>query len=283
MNSNKTIKLGELQTLFVVKTTDFGVYLAPSSEEKVNTVLLPKNSVPTGTNLGDSIEVFIYRDSEDRLIATTTCPKLLFGQVAKLNVKEVSTIGAFLDWGLAKDLFLPFKEQTYKPNKGEQVLVTLYVDKSNRLCATMKVYDYLSTNSTYQKDDLVSGIVYEISDQFGAFVAVDDQFSALIPSNQFFGNVQAGQCIEARVANVKPDGKLDLSLRQKIHLQMDDDATLILNKLKENNGFLPFHDKSSPDAIKAEFHLSKNAFKRALGRLLKEEKITQEESGIRIK
>ena len=280
MSFNNTITLGELQTLVVVKTTDFGVYLAANREEKVNTVLLPKNSVPAGTKIDDSIQVFIYKDSEDRLIATTTIPKLQFGEVAKLTVKEVAPIGAFLDWGLAKDLFLPFKEQTYKVAPGDQILVTLYIDKSKRLCATMKVYEYLSKSSTYQKDDKVSGIVYEISEQFGAFVAVDDMYSALIPANQFFGTVQAGQRIEARVTGVKPDGKLDLSIREKVHVQMDGDAALIYSKLEANGGFLPFHDKSAPEAIKEVFKLSKNAFKRALGRLLKEGKITQDDKGI---
>ena len=278
MTINKTITLGEHQTLLVVKTTDFGVYLA-TSEDSNNKVLLPKSQVPEHTKVGDAINVFIYKDSEDRLIATTITPKLMMGQVAKLNVKEVGNIGAFLDWGLAKDLFLPFKEQTDKVKQGEQALVTLYVDKSNRLCATMKVYEYLRKDSPYKKDDKVSGMVYEISEQFGAFVAVDEKFSALISRNELFRPVRVGQTIEARVASVKQDGKLDLSLREKAHVQMDKDAMIILNALNANNGFLPFHDKSAPDAIKEEFNLSKNAFKRALGRLMKENKIRQDEKG----
>ncbi len=275
---NKAITLGEQQTLLVVKTTDFGVYLA-TSEDSNNKVLLPKSQVPEHTKVGDKISVFIYKDSEDRLIATTATPTLMMGQVAKLNVKEVGNIGAFLDWGLAKDLFLPFKEQTAKVVQGQQALVTLYIDKSSRLCATMKVYEYLRTDSPYKKDDKVTGLVYEISDQFGAFVAVDEQFSALIPRQQLFDPVSVGQTIEARVINVKEDGKLDLSLREKTHIQMDGDAARIYNALKANNGFLPFNDKSAPEDIKKEFNLSKAAFKRALGRLMKENKIRQDEKG----
>lgn len=278
MTISKAITLGEQQTLLVVKTTDFGVYLA-TSEDSNNKVLLPKSQVPENTKIGDTLSVFIYKDSEDRLIATTATPKLMMGQVAKLNVKEVGNIGAFLDWGLAKDLFLPFKEQTDKVKQGEQALVTLYIDKSNRLCATMKVYEYLSKQSPYKKDDKVSGMVYEISEQFGAFVAVDEKFSALIPRKELFRPVRVGETIEARVSSVKEDGKLDLSLREKVHVQMDKDAAIIYNALKANNGFLPFNDKSAPDAIKDEFNLSKNAFKRALGRLMKENKIRQDEKG----
>ncbi|MDO5519584.1 MAG: S1-like domain-containing RNA-binding protein [bacterium] len=278
MSINKTISLGEQQTLLVVKTTDFGVYLA-TEEGSNDKVLLPKSQVPEHTKVGDTISVFIYKDSEDRLIATRMTPTLVMGQVNKLNVKEVGTIGAFLDWGLAKDLFLPFKEQTDKVRQGEQALVTLYIDKSNRLCATMKVYEYLSTDSPYKRDDKVSGMVYEISDQFGAFVAVDEKYSGLITRQQLFEPVRVGQIIEARVSNVREDGKLDLSLREKTHIQMDDDATLIYNSLTANNGFIPFNDKSAPEAIKKEFNLSKNAFKRALGRLMKENKIRQDEKG----
>lgn len=278
MSINNVITLGEQQTLLVVKTTDFGVYLA-TSEDSNNKVLLPKSQVPEHTKVGDEISVFIYKDSEDRLIATTITPKLIMGQVAKLNVKEVGNIGAFLDWGLAKDLLLPFKEQTAKVVQGEQALVTLYIDKSSRLCATMKVYEYLDTNSPYAKDDKVSGMVYEISEQFGAFVAVDEKYSALITRQQLFEPVRVGQTIEARVINVREDGKLDLSLREKTHIQMDGDAARIYNALKANNGFLPYNDKSAPDAIMKEFNLSKAAFKRALGRLMKEQKIRQDEKG----
>lgn len=278
--SNKKIKLGEIQTLQIVKTTDFGAYLGFDPMDQTNKVLLPKSQVPAHSKIGDKVTVFIYKDSEDRIIATTATPLVTIGEVAKLQVKEVTKIGAFLNWGLSKDLFLPFKEQTAKVEAGDEVLVTLYIDKSNRLSASMKVYEYLDLNSPYKKEDKVTGRVYEISDQFGAFVAVDDQYSGLISRKELFRPLQVGEIITARVITVKEDGKLDLSIREKAHLQMDVDTTLLLTKLEQNNGFLPFHDKSDPEAIKEEFNLSKNAFKRAVGRLLKEGKIKQDQTGI---
>ena len=167
------MKLGEKQVLTVVKIVDFGVYLGNDEER----VLLPKKQVPEGIEPGDPVEVFLYRDSSDRLIATTNEPKLTMGHLAVLEVADTGKMGAFLEWGLEKDLFLPFKEQTAKVQKGDKCLVALYVDKSGRLCATMKVYHMLRTDSPYQKDDQVKGIVYDRSDEFGVFVAVDHQFS----------------------------------------------------------------------------------------------------------
>ncbi|MDF2473388.1 MAG: binding domain protein [Anaerocolumna sp.] len=274
------IKLGEVQTLEVLKTTDFGVYLCERGQSSGSSILLPKNQVPQGMQGGDEIEVFVYKDSEDRPIATTTIPELTLGKTAVLKVKEVTTIGAFLDWGLAKDLLLPFKEQTERVQTGKNVLVALYIDKSDRLCATMKVYDYLECNSPYKKDDRVNGIVYEIIDSFGAFVAVDNRYCALVPTKELHRILKVGEVIEARVIQVKSDGKLDLSIREKAHIQMDTDSELIYNKLQEASGFLPFHDKTDSEVIKAEFNLSKNAFKRAVGRLLKEGKITLSDEGI---
>ena len=170
------IELGKKQKLTVVKTVDFGVYLAEDMHaDAKNRVLLPSKQVSEGTKEGDSVEVFIYKDSQDRLIATTKEPKLQVGQTAVLKVSQVTRIGAFLDWGLEKDLLLPYHEQTLKVREGEDVLVALYVDKSSRLCATMKVYHYLSTRTPYVVGDMVKGRVYEISDKFGVFVAVDDK------------------------------------------------------------------------------------------------------------
>ena len=205
------MKLGEKQVLTVVKIVDFGVYLGNDEER----VLLPKKQVPQGIEVGDPIEVFLYKDSSDRMIATTNEPKLTIGKTAVLEVTDVGRIGAFLDWGLEKELLLPFKEQTERVEKGDRCLVSLYIDKSGRLCATMKVYQLLRTDSPYKKDDMVSGTVYELSRDFGVFVAVDDQYSAMIPKREVYGKMYIGQRIEARVTAVKPDGKLDLSIRGK--------------------------------------------------------------------
>lgn len=271
--------LGTKKTLMVVKEVEFGVYLGNSQEK----VLLPKKQVPEGVEVGDPIEVFLYKDSSDRLIATTNEPKIMLGELAVLNVAATGGIGAFLDWGLEKDLLLPFREQTAPLKKGDQILVALYIDKSQRLCATMKVYERLRTDSPYKVDDQVEGIIYELSDNFGAFVAVDNLYSALIPKREAFGKLRVGDRVKARVVKVKEDGKLDLSVREKAFLQMDVDADLIMKRMEEYGGSLPFTDKADPELIKKEFDLSKNAFKRAIGRLLKEGKIEIGEKSIEIR
>ena len=272
-------KLGRNVTLEIVKTTDFGVYLG-TKEDKV---LLPARQVPEGAGIGDAVDVFLYRDSQDRIIATTHEPKIRMGEVKALKVKDTGAIGAFLDWGLEKDLFLPFRQQTAKVKPGDECLVGLYKDKSGRLCATMKVYDRLEKNSPYKKDDRVQGIIYEKSLNFGLFVAVDDRYCALIPRREASGRYKVGDRISARVTDVKPDGKLDLSVREKAFIQMDADAQAVMDKLLENGGELPFTDKADPELIRAQFGFGKNAFKRAVGRLLKEGKIEIREKSIAIK
>lgn len=267
------IRLGEKQELEIVRQVEFGVYLADSAEETEERVLLPRRQVPEGAKEGDKVTVFIYRDSKDRLIATVREPKLQMGQVAELTVAQTGRIGAFLDWGLEKDLLLPFKQQRGRIEQGDKVLVSLYIDKSDRLCATMNVYDHLRTDSPYGKEDRVSGRVYEMSDNFGAFVAVDNLYSGLIPKKELYGEVELGKDVTARVVQVREDGKLTLSIRDKAYLQMDRDAETLLTMLDRRGGLFPFTDKADPERIRQETGMSKNEFKRAVGRLLKERKI----------
>ncbi|BCJ97330.1 CvfB family protein [Anaerocolumna chitinilytica] len=274
------IKLGELQELEMSKSTDFGIYLKEQGSTTEERILLPKAQVPKDIKPGDTLSVFIYKDSDDRPIATTLTPKVTLGTVALLQVKEVTTIGAFLDWGLAKDLLLPFKEQTERVHTGEQVLVALYIDKSTRLCATMKIYDYLQKDSSYKKGDKVIGTVYEVIRNFGAFVAVDNLYSSLIPEKELKKSLKPGDSVEARVTAVKEDGKLDLSLNEEIPVQIDADADMVYKLLTEAGGFLPYHDKTEPALIAEKFGLSKNAFKRAIGRLMKEQKLRITNDGI---
>jgi hypothetical protein len=262
--------LGEKQELIVVKEVEFGVYLgeelnAPTEDR----VLLPIKQVPAGLKTGDKLEVFLYKDSKDRIIATTNTPLLTVGHVGKLRVSQVTKIGAFLDWGLEKDVLLPYKEQTVRVKEGDEILVTIYVDKSSRLAATMKVYRYLERFSDYEKNDQVKGTVYEIQEDVGAFVAVDDRFSALIPKNEMYGNIKVGDVVSARVAAVKEDGKLDLSIREKAYIQIGKDAHKIIELIKQHDGVLPFNDKADPELIRNETGMSKNEFKRAVGNLLK--------------
>lgn len=270
------MKLGQKQLLMMVKEVEFGVYLG-NQEDKV---LLPKKQVPEGLEMGDPVEVFLYKDSDDRLIATTNEPMLTLGELAILTVAEVGKFGAFLNWGLEKDLFLPYKEQTTSLHAGDSCLVMLYIDKSERLCATQKVYHLLSKESPYEKEDKVKGIIYDSSDEFGLFVAVDGKYSARIPKKEMFGRLRVGDLIEARVTSVKADGKLDLSVKNRVEMQMGEDAGVLLKALELNEGRIPFTDKSDPQSIKDEFSMSKAAFKRAVGRLLKEEMIKIEETQI---
>lgn len=268
------IELGKVQTLYIVKKVEFGVYLNSEKGTTEGSILLPIKQVPRGSSrLGDAIEVFVYRDSKDRMIATVNRPLITRGQIAALKVVDVTKIGAFLDWGLEKDLFLPYKEQTARVVKGRTYLVRLYIDKSDRLCATMKLYGHLSADSPYKVDEQVTGTVYELSDNFGAFVAVDNCYDALIKKQQLFSRVEVGDVVEARVVRVHDNGKLDLSLRKKAYKQMDDDSQHILDVLEKNKGTLRLHDKSSPEDIKRELGMSKNGFKRAVGHLLKQGKI----------
>ena len=273
------IELGKIQELEVVRIKEFGVYLSESARETAS-VLLPKKQVPEGTKIGDKIMAFIYKDSEDRLIATVETPRLQVGGTAVLEVKEVSKIGAFLDMGLEKDLLLPFREQSHPVRKGEKCLVALYVDKSSRLAATMRVYSYMSNQSPYKKDDQVTGRIYEINENIGAFVAVDNRYYGLIPKQELFQNMREGDEIEARVIRVRDDGKLDLSVRQKAYMQMESDAVRVMQVIEEFDGVLPFNDKARPETIRREFNMSKNEFKRAVGKLLKEGKIRITEKSI---
>ena len=266
------LELGKKQSLLIVKELDFGVYLGETLNASMDDrVLLPKKQVPQGSRTGDTIEVFLYKDSKDRIIATTNKPLLSVGEVGKLKVSQVTKIGAFLDWGLEKDVLLPYKEQTVKVKEGDEVLAALYVDKSSRLAATMKVYRYLECASGYEKDDTVRGTVYEIREDMGAFVAVDDRYSALIPRRELYGEIKVGDVVTARVAGVKEDGKLDLSVREKAYLQIEKDAVRLVEIMESHGGVLPFTDKADPDVIRRETDMSKNEFKRAVGNLLRSE------------
>ena len=281
------LEVGKTYTLKVVKKTDFGVYLADKSEEnkgyEEERVLLPRKEVPEGTNTGDDLICFIYRDSEDRLIATMKEPKVMPYELGTLEITDVTRIGAFLDLGLDKEILLPFKEQSRDIKVGDKVLVYVYVDKTDRLCATMKISRYLSSDSPYNKDDKVTGTVINVNPQMGAFVAVDNKYLAMIPLGEIHKTIKSGDVVNARVASVREDGKLNLSLKEKAYIQMDNDAKVVYDRIEELGGNLPFDDKAAPEVIEKEFAMSKNAFKRAVGRLLKNGKVAKEDGKIIIK
>ena len=268
-------ELGKVQELEIAEIIDIGAVLGTER------ILLPKKDVPEGAAAGDTVKVMVYKDSEDRIIATTKEPRIQLGETAVLKVADVTGIGAFLDWGLEKDLLLPFREQTRKVASGEEVLAALYVDKSGRLAATMNVYDYLSTDHDYKRGDRVTGRIYETSDNFGVFVAVDDKYSGLIPQKEVTRKYRIGDIVECRVTLVKRDGKLDLSPNEKAYKKMKSDSSDVLEIIKENyGGKLPFDDKADPELIKKEFGISKAAFKRAVGKLYKERLIRIEDGRI---
>ena len=273
------MKLGEKQVLTVVKIVDFGVYLGNDEER----VLLPKKQVLQGIEVGDPIEVFLYKDSSDRMIATTNEPKLTIGKTAVLEVTDVGRIGAFLDWGLEKELLLPFKEQTERVEKGDRCLVSLYIDKSGRLAATMRINKYLEKSETLVKDSAVTGTIIGITPDYRAYVAVEDKYDAFIPMSEVFEPLSVGEVIHGRVSRVREDGKLVISLKQKAYIQMDEDSVQIYDAIVKKGGSLGFTDKADPEIIKKHFNMSKNAFKRAVGRLLKEGKIEITQNSIVLK
>lgn len=276
------INIGTWNELKVIRSKDFGIYLGEEDAKTADTVLLPRKQVPEGVVAGDRMTVFIYRDSEDRLIATTTTPKIEMGRLAKLRVKNVTKIGAFMDWGLEKDILLPFKEQTAKVEEGREYLVRMYADKSGRLCVSMRIYGHLEPVSGYKDGDTFTGTVYDFKSDMGAFVAIDDKMSGLIHKSELFKRVMVGDVVTGRIVKVREDGKADLSLRDAAYKQMDEDAEMVYDIIKSYRGVLPFTDKADAETIRKEFGLSKNAFKRAVGRLYKEKRIVITEDEIRL-
>ena len=276
------IELGGIQTLIIKRFASVGAYLN-TEKELDEDVLLPKSQVPEGAKPGDSVEVFIYNDSKDRLIATIRKPKIEVGKLAHLMVVSTTKIGSFLDMGLEKDLFLPFAETVGSVEKGKVYLVGAYIDKSNRLSATMKIKDMLDSNPPFKENELVEGTIYSINRDIGAFVAVQDKYDGLIPKKELLGVHEVGENIEVRISRVLEDGKLDLSLRDRSYIQMDTDSKTIVQKLKDNKGKLNLNDKSSPEKIKNELAMTKSGFKRAVGKLLKQEMIEFTNDGIKLK
>ncbi|HAQ39826.1 MAG TPA: RNA-binding protein [Clostridiales bacterium] len=277
------IKLGEMQELEVVKKVDFGVYLKSADDVKgEDKVLLPLKQVPEKTNIGDRINVFIYRDSNDRIIATVKKPRIVIGEIDYLKVVQMTRIGAFLNWGLEKDLFLPFKEQVGDIKLNGEYLVGLYIDKSQRLCATMNLFKVLRTDSPYKVNDMVKATVFSLKRGLGAMVAVDGKYLGLIHEGEILKPLHPGQIVEVRVSHIKEDGKLDLSLKDAPRLQIDKDGEKIVSIIVKNGGFLPVNDDSSPESIKEVLGISKSSFKKAAGRLMKRNVIEMTGKGIRL-
>ncbi|MEG0778777.1 MAG: S1-like domain-containing RNA-binding protein [Oscillospiraceae bacterium] len=274
------IELGKIQMLKVLRLTAIGAYLNTPDGADEDDILLPKNQLSPETQIGDDLSVFVYKDSEDRLIATAKTPKITLGELAVLKVAQVTKVGAFMDWGLEKDLLLPYKEQDGTVKAGDERLVKLYVDSSGRLCASMKIYEQLECKSPYKMNERVSGMIYGFNEQFGFFVAVDNKYHALFLNKELYGSFAIGDILEARVKRIRPDGKLELSVREAAPLAIEGDAQKILDMMKANNGKTKLNDDSSPEAIKKELNMSKKAFKRAVGRLMKEGAVKISDDGM---
>lgn len=260
------MELGKRQKLKVLRIKDFGVYLGTDKEgAEEESVLLPKAQVPEGVKIGDEVDVFLYKDSGDRLISTMKPTRIQVGELARLEVRQVTKIGAFVDIGLERDVLIPFKEMGAQLSPGDFVLVCLYVDRSNRLAATTKIYKYLEIPKGFKVNDEVEGTVYAVN-EFGTMVAIENRYFGLI-AKQEQAKLKPGELVHARVIKIRDDGKINLSLKKKIRDQIQIDADLIWSKIGENG--LGFSEKSDKDVIMKKIGLSKAAFKRALGNLLK--------------
>lgn len=275
------MELGKRQVLKVARIKDFGAYLVDEENEEIS-VLLPKKELNADDIVGSEIEIFLYKDSKDRLIATKRQTKIELNKTALLEVKDIGRIGVFLDIGLEKEILLPYKEMT-RSNlaKGDKVLVALYKDRSDRLACTMRVYPYLIADSPYDKDDDVRAIIYQ-KKNFEYLAAVDEKYYARIPNSEVYEDYEIGKEVYARVIKKREDGKLDISPRKKAYIQLLDDAEYILQEVKKRGGSLGFDDKADKELIKKELHLSKNAMKRAVGTLLKERKIELSNGDIKL-
>lgn len=272
------IKLGKWNMLTVVKEVDFGLYLDGG---EAGEILMPARYVPQECEVGDAVEVFVYLDQEERLVATREEAKAEVGDFAFLKVAWTNRFGAFLDWGLMKDLFVPFGEQKMRMIQGNSYIVHVHIDEETyRIVASAKVERYLSSDMPdYETGDEVSVLIWQKTDM-GFKAIVDNLYSGLIYNDEIFSSIRTGDCLKAFVKQVRPDGKIDIRLQRSGVEAIEDFSTILLNELKASNGFLPFTDHSSAEAISERFQVSKKTFKKAVGKLYKQHLIRLEENGI---
>ena len=272
------INLGEYNSLIVLRRAEQGLYLGDDSGESV---LLPNRYIPEGAEIGDTLSVFIYNDSEDRVIATTLTPKMTLNKFACLEVVSVTNHGAFLDWGLAKDIFVSFSEQLKKLEEGQYAIVFLYLDKiTNRLAASCKLNKFLNNETIEVKEnDEVELLITEKTD-LGINVIINDRYKGVLYKNEIFQNLQYGERRKGYIKKIREDNKIDASLQKQGYDNVQPNEEKIMDKLKENDGFLKLGDYSSPEEITAALEMSKKTFKKAIGSLFKQRLIRIEEKGI---
>lgn len=273
------IKVGDYNVLKVLRETDFGFYLDDGAEG----ILLPKRFVPEGLKVGDELKVFIYHDSEGRLIATTQHPKGVVGDIVKIKAVTVTNQGAFLDWGLMKDIFVPKSKQLSGMRQGADYLVKIYIDEqTGRVAATEKIEPFLSNeNLTVKEKDIVDLLVYRRTD-IGYVVIIDNKHTGVLHSNEIYQNIAVGDKLKGFIKTIRPENKIDVVVGKPGYNRVEGEAEKILRLLNENNGYLPYHDKSDPEEIYDFFGMSKKAFKMATGNLYKQQKIEFTKTGIKL-
>ena len=274
------IKLGDYNRLTIVKEVDFGIYLDGGDEGEI---LLPKRYVPENCKPGDELEVFLYLDQDERLIATTQHPLAKVGEFACLEVAWVNQYGAFLNWGLMKDLFCPFHEQKQRMEIGNRYVVAVFIDEeSYRIAASAKVEHFFATNfPPYQGGEKVDLLVWQTTD-LGFKVIIDNAYPGLVYRSQVFKSIRIGDCLQGYIMGVRPDGKIDVSLQPHGRQQTTDFAETLLQYLKDHDGFCELGDKSDAQDIKHRFEVSKKVYKKAIGDLYRRRLITLEDAGIRL-
>ena len=273
------VRIGEYNDLKVIRVVDFGVYLDDEKEG----ILLPKRFVPEAIQTGDTLRVFLYHDSEDRVIATTLEPKGVVGDIVKLRAVDVTPQGAFLDWGLMKDIFVPKSQQLLRMIPGGEYLVKIYIDeRTGRVAASEKIDQFLSNETlTVKEMDIVNLVIYRRTD-IGYLVIINNKHTGVLHFNEVFRVIETGDKLEGFIKKISPDNKIDVVAGRPGYQRVEDETARILRLLKENNGYLPYHDKSDPDEIYSFFSMSKKTFKMTTGSLYKQRKIVFTKTGIKL-
>ena len=272
------IQVGQFNTLKVLREVEFGAYLDDGDEG----ILLPKRFLPAGAKVGDELNVFLYHDSESRLIATTQKPYGVVGEIVKLKAITVTNQGAFLDWGLMKDIFVPKSKQQSGMREGAEYLVKIYIDEqTGRVAATEKIEPFLSNDVLTVKElEVVDLIVFRRTD-IGYVVIINNQHTGVLHFNEIYQDIETGKKFKGFIKKIRPDNKVDVVVGKPGYSKIEDEAGKIMRLLTENNGYLPYHDKSDPEEIYSFFGMSKKAFKMTTGKLYKDRKIELTKTGIK--
>lgn len=277
------IELGKINTLRVARSCEFGYYLDAQGKSTSEDILIPNGNIIGTIEVDDEIEVFVYKDSMDRPVATMKPVLAKVGEPAYLEVVDKSRIGYFVSIGIERDVLVPFKEAVYDLEVGKKYLICLYVDKTNRIAATTKVDKYLHDTTHYNIEEEVDGVVYGRHHNGNLLIAIENTFRGILLTNEQFGDIKIGDAIKVKVKRYFDDGKIEVTTRKPRLDEMGEIEEIIMKYLKKKGGFMTFNDKTDPEEIKKQFKCSKNGFKRALGALMKKGLIEQDITGTRLK